>query len=475
MNYDIPPKVLEMYFALQDAGYEVFFVGGSVRGLLMEREITDWDFATSATPEEIQSVFSHSYYDNPYGTVGVPYEDALGEGRVVEITTYRKDGVYRDMRRPEAVSWGKNIEEDLARRDFTINAMALQVVREANSPARDELDSLDQKNKFEFVDPFSGREDIERGMVRAVGDAQLRFREDALRMMRAVRIATQLNFEIEKGTLDAIISLRENIEQVAWERVSIELIKILASDHPAEGIRLLDKVGLLELILPEVTHGKGVSMVRPGRHHTTDVYEHSLLSLEYTPSTDPIVRLASLIHDIGKPQTASLDQEGLVVFYNHEVVGAHMAKAIADRLRLSKKDRDRLFLLVRWHMFTVDDTISEKAIRRFIRRVGVENIRDMIDLRIGDRLGSGAAHAESWRLKKFQERITSELNPPFAITDLAIDGSEVMSMLHISPGPQVGQILRRLFEEVDEDLSLNNKEYLKGRVYVLYEEISHTD
>lgn len=453
MSYVIPSKVLEMYLLLTEAGFEAYFVGGCVRGILMSRGVHDWDLATSATPEEIQKVFPDSYYDNPFGTVGVPFEDERG-AQVLEITTYRKDGVYRDSRRPESVEWGSSIQEDLARRDFTINAMALRV----------------QGDVREIVDPYMGQEDINLGVIRCVGTPEQRFLEDALRMMRAVRIATQLNFEIEKQTLDAIIHLRENIEHVAWERISLELFKILSSEYPGRGIRLLDKVGLLEYILPELTAGRDVSMVRPGRHHTTDVFEHNVRSLEYTPSTDPVVRLATLIHDVGKPATVGADQDGLVIFYNHEVVGAKMAKVIADRLRLSKRDRERLYLLVRWHMFSVDDALTEKAIRRFIRRVGVENIRDIIDLRIGDRLGSGATVAESWRLKNFQERISQELNPPFALTDMKIDGNRIMEMFSIPPGPEIGVILKRLFAEVDEDLSLNTTDYLEGRAKEIYEE-----
>jgi tRNA nucleotidyltransferase (CCA-adding enzyme) len=193
--------------------------------------------------------------------------------------------------------------------------------------------------------------------------------------------------------------------------------------------------------------------------------------MKLTPSRDPLVRLAALLHDIGKPYSAGKDEHGLITFHNHESIGAKLVTDIADRLRLSKKQKEKLQTLVRWHMFTVDEHITDSAIRRFIRRVGLENVKDVIDLRIGDRLGSGLERAESWRLKKFKERIEKELHPPFSINDMVIDGNDVMKELNIKPGPIVGKILNRLFEEVDEDLSRNNKEYLLKRIHEIDDEI----
>ena len=227
---------------------------------------------------------------------------------------------------------------------------------------------------------------------------------------------------------------------------------------------LLDEVGLLDIILPELSKGKGISQVRPGRHHTSDVFTHNLLSLKYCPSEDPLVKFAALIHDVGKPYIASTDNEGYVIFYNHEVEGAKLSQIIADRLRLSKKQKEKLYTLIRWHMFTVDEHITDSAVRRFIRRVGLENVTDMIDLRIGDRLGSGTKTAESWRLKQFKEKIEKELNPPFSINDLIIDGNDIMRELKLPPGKKIGEILQKLFEEVDEDLSRNTREYLLSRL-----------
>lgn len=449
----INPQVLEIYKRLQNAGFEVYFVGGYVRNLILGHEVKDWDLTTNATPQELQSVFPDSFYDNKFGTVGIPLPEVeeTEHPSVVEITTYRTEGIYKDHRRPEFVSWGKTIKEDLSRRDFTINAIALKI----------------EGTNTKLVDPHEGIKDIELKVIRAVGNPNERFKEDALRLMRAVRLATQLSFRIEEETMKAIIEDAKLIEEISGERIRDELLKILVSSNAYEGVMLLDATGLLDYILPELKEGKGVSQERPGRHHTADVFTHNVLSLKHTPSNDPIVKLATLLHDAGKPAVRSEDENGLVIFYNHEVAGAKIAREISDRLHLSKKQREKIITLIRWHMFTVDEKITDSAVRRFIRRVGLENVKDMIDLRIGDRLGSGTQTAESWRLKKFKERIEKELNPPFSINDLSVDGNDIMRELKIKPGPQIGKILQALFVEVDENLDLNDKEYLTKRIHEL--------
>ena len=230
--------------------------------------------------------------------------------------------------------------------------------------------------------------------------------------------------------------------------------------------------GLLQYILPELLEGVDVSQVRPGRHHTTDVFTHNVMSLKFCPSTDPLVRFATLIHDIGKPKVASKDKEGLVIFHNHEMAGAKIAEKICDRLKFSKKEKDKVVMLIKYHMFSVNENQTDAAIRRFIRKVGVENVRDMMDLRVADRLGGGTQTAESWRLKLFKEKIEEQLKPaPFSINDLVVDGNDVMKILNIKPGPVIGKILEQLFNEVDEDLSKNNKEYLEKRIRELGENL----
>lgn len=446
MKFVFPDEILSFYKKFEEKDFKIYFVGGCVRNILLGKKPKDWDFATSATPEQILKLFPNGFYDNKFGTVGIPTK----KSGVVEVTTFRTEEGYKDRRRPEKVSWGKTIEEDLARRDFTINAIALKL-----------KDSKD----FEIIDPYEGQKDLKLKLIRAVGDPSRRFKEDALRLMRAVRLATQLNFKIDEKTLAEIKKDSKLLSEISRERIRDELLKIIASDNPYDGILFLKDCGLLEYIIPQLLEGIGVSQERPGRHHTEDVFTHNLLSLKLTPSKDPIVRFAALIHDVGKPRVAGKDKEGLVIFHNHEAVGANLAREICEDLRFSKKDREKVVNLVRWHMFTVDEKITDAAIRRFIRRVGISDVKDMIDLRIGDRLGSGTQTAESWRLKLFKKRIEKELSPaPFSINDLAVDGNDVMKILNIKPGSKIGQILQKLFEEVDEDLSKNKKEYLEKRI-----------
>ncbi len=446
----INPEIISIYSKLKEAGFEVYFVGGCVRNLLMDLPVKDWDLTTNATPEKIQEVFPDSFYDNSFGTVGVKIVEKIqySEKGIVEITTFRTEKGTSDHRHPDEVEWGKTLEEDLARRDFTVNALAFELV----------------DNNIKIIDLVNGREDLKNKIIRTVGNPDERFKEDALRLMRAVRFCAQLNFLIEKNTLNAIKKDYNLISHVSFERIRDELLKILETDNAYKGICLLDEIGILDFIFPELSRGKGISQMRPGRHHTTDVFTHNILSLKECPTKDPVVKLAALLHDVGKPDVASKDNDGYIIFYNHEVVGAKISKDISERLRLSNKQKEKIYTLIRWHMFTVDENITDSAVRRFIRRVGLDNVKDMIDLRIGDRLGGGTQTAESWRLKKFKERLEEQLNPPFSTNDLAIDGNDVMKELNIPPGKRVGEILSVLFKEVDEDLSKNTRKYLLERL-----------
>lgn len=453
MLQHIPPTIHNIITTFSNAGFELYLVGGSVRNILLSKEVKDWDFTTNATPEQMLELYPTGFYDNTFGTVGIPLENSItGEKTVVEVTTYRTEKGYTNRRHPDEVTWGKTIEEDLARRDFTINAIALDVTKKTTDPI--------------FIDPYHGRDDIKAQVIRAVGDPNLRFKEDALRLMRAVRIATQLGFTIDEKTLQAVTDDASLLQDIAKERIRDELIKILGSEYPYEGIMLLMNTGLLTYILPELLEGIGISQERPGRHHKDDVFTHNVLSLKFCPSHDPIVRFATLIHDIGKPRVAAKDHEGYIIFHNHEIVGAKIASGIAERLRFSKKEKEKITTLIRWHMFTVDEHITDSAVRRFVRRIGPENVKDMMDLRVGDRLGGGTQRAESWRLKLFKKRVEEQLAPmPFGINDLAIDGNDIMKELQIKPGKQIGLVLQALFEEVDEDLEKNNREYLLSRLH----------
>ena len=427
-------QVQDFMNVFEKAGFEIFVVGGAVRDLLLEKEVKDWDFATNATPEEIQKLFPESFYDNNFGTVGI-----IIEGQLFEVTPYRKEGKYSDTRHPDQIGWAKTIEEDLARRDFTVNAIAL--------------------NKT-LLDPYHGQEDLQNKTIRCVGDPSDRFNEDALRMMRAVRIATQLGFVIEEKTFLAIQENAALITKVSQERIRDELIKILSSDYPADGVHLLHNANLLGLILPELTAEIGVT--QQGTHHLDDVYEHSLKALFTCQNKNWVIRFATLLHDVGKPITFKI-RGNKATFYAHETVGANIARRIANRLHLSKEDREKLVTLVRWHMFSVSEFLTDAAVRRFIRRVGKENTTDMLDVRTADRLGSGVKPT-SWRHEEFKERIIEVQKHIPSVNDLVIDGEDIMRILNIKPGPQVGKILAELFAEISENPSKNTKDYLLARL-----------
>lgn len=446
----IPKNVLDIYKTLEKNNFEIYFVGGCVRNIILKKAIKDWDLTTNATPKDLTKLFKNSFYDNDFGTVGIPIK-INNQDSVVEITTYRTEHGFSDKRHPEAVHWGKTLEEDLGRRDFTINAIALRV--------------SEKPSYYELIDPYGGEKDLNKKLVKAVGDPNSRFKEDALRLLRAVRIATELEFKIEKETFKKIKEDANLIQHISAERIRIELLKILASKNAYDGIMLLKDSGLLSIILPELLEGVNISQVRPGRHHTEDVFTHNVLSLKFCPSNDPLVKFATLLHDVGKPKVASKDEKDLVIFHNHEVAGASIAYNICERLKFSKKEKEKIVTLIRWHMFSVNENLTDAAVRRFIRKIGVDNVKDMMDLRVGDRLGGGTQTAESWRLKLFKEKIEEQLKPaPFSINDLKIDGNDIMKILNIKPGPVIGKILNQVFEEVDEDLSKNTRIYLTKRI-----------
>lgn len=439
----IPKSVFDIFDKFSQAGFEIYLVGGGVRDLLLQRDLHDADFTTNATPQQIQKLLPKSFYDNVFGTVSLMVKTDHGEEKY-EITTYRSEKGYEDRRRPTEVSWGKTLQEDVVRRDFTVNAMAI-------GPAKN--------GQLELIDLVEGQRDLEKRILRAVGDPNERFSEDALRMMRAVRLAAQLGFTIEPKTYEAIVKNAGLLQEISAERIRDEFLKILASDYPSEGVTLLFTSGILNYIMPEMVKGYGVAQAK---HHIHDVWTHSLLSLKHVPSKDPIVRLATLIHDVGKPVVVRGEGEART-FYNHEVVGAKIAAALAKRLRLSKKDSERLITLVRWHLFSVDERQTDSAIRRFIRNVGKENLQDMLALRVGDRLGGGARET-SWRLEKFKKRLIEVQKQPFTVADLKVNGNDVMKILAIKPGPQVGQALNTLFKEVVEQQLPNERETLLKRL-----------
>ena len=456
MKINLPPFVQEILKKFLEVGHEIYIVGGAVRDLTMDKEIKDWDFATNAIPEIILGLFPNGFYDNTFGTVGIvnPKDEKNKKPGikipVYEITTFRTEHGYSDSRHPDKVSWGKTIEEDLIRRDFTINAMALK----PSSPL---------SPSFNLIDPHHGQEDIKKKIVRAVGNPQQRFSEDALRMMRAVRIATQLGFAIEEKTFDAIKKNIDLLDKISAERVRDELLKLLSYPFASDGYLLLRNSGLAEKILPEVEKSFDVQQKSPERHHIFDVGTHSVMSLKFSKSSNPIVNLAILLHDVGKPTVARTKSDGVITFYNHEILGASITRNIAEKLKLSKKDADKLVTLVRWHQFSMDERQTDKAIRRFIRNVGKENLGDMLKLRTADRLGGGARET-SWRMELFKQKLIEVQKEPFLVTDLKIDGNEIMKTLKIHPGPLIGKFLNQLFAEVVDKKIKNDKKELFKRL-----------
>lgn len=439
MEFNLPIEVKKIIAKFKKANFEIYVVGGAVRDLLMGKIVSDWDFTTNAKPSEILKLYPDGFYDNAYGTVGLTIE---GYDKPFEITTFRTEHGYSDNRRPDVVSWGKSLEEDLQRRDFTINALALQVV----------LDT-------ELIDLYQGQKDLDDKTVRAVGDPSERFNEDALRMIRAVRIAGELNFKIEEKTFEAIKANSTLINKIAKERIKDELFKILKSDNPYTGILHLKETGLMQEILPEMIKCFGVEQKSPSRHHIYDVGTHLLMSLKECKSKDPVTRFATLIHDIGKPQTVRKLPTGVITFYNHEMVSTRIAQNIAERLKFSTKEKDKLIKLVRFHQFTVDEKQTDSSIRRFITNVGIEYVQDILDLRVADRLGGGARET-SWRLEEFKKRLVEVQKQPFAIKDLKINGKDVMEKLNIPAGPKVGEVLEKLFNQVVEKKIPNERESL---------------
>ena len=467
----IPQQVIEVLQKIEEAGYEAYVVGGCVRDLIMDKMPKDWDVTTNAKPEEVMKMFADSFYENDFGTVGVKVEKFIENGfvnpnrehDVVEVTTYRIETTYSDRRRPDEVKFAETLEEDLSRRDFTMNALALRATRTNADVTQNDAEEIG----YEIVDLFDGRKDIEKKIIRAVGDADERFNEDALRMMRAVRFHAELNFEIEEKTFEAIKKNSKLITHVALERIKEELTRIMLSDNPAEGIDMLHKTGMLEFIIPEMEQGVGVAQ---NRHHIYTIYKHLLLSLKHCPSKKLEVRLAALLHDIAKPQTKRGEGE-FATFYNHDHVGARTARKILTRLRFSNDVIEKVTMLVDNHMFYYNpEEVGEASVRRLIKKVGLENLKDLMDVRISDRLGSGVPKAKPYKLRHLEYMIDKVSQDAVSVKMLKINGNDLMKELSITPGPKIGAILDVLLSEVIEDAFKNSREFLLGRAKELMDE-----
>ncbi len=447
----IPKEVKLVLGDLKKNGYEAYVVGGCVRDLLRGADPEDWDITTNAKPEEIKKIFPKSFYENKFLTVTVQTGSKNEKLKEIEVTTFRTEAKYTDKRHPDEIRFAKTIEEDLARRDFTINAIAIGQKIE------------NRRQKIEVVDPFGGQEDLKNKIIRAVGRAEERFNEDALRMMRAVRLAVILGFEIEKETAEAIQKNSVWIKHISQERARDELLKIIMSERAMEGVELLRKLSLLRYILPELEEGYEVGQ---NKHHIYSCYEHNLKSLDFTAKKgfNKQVRLAALFHDIAKPRVKS--GEGVdSTFYGHEIVGAKITYQILNRLKFSKKDIEKIVKLVRYHLFYYNvDEVGEASVRRLVRQVGLENMEELLQLRMADRIGSGVPKAEPYKLRHLKYIIEKVSQDPISTKMLKVSGNDVMAILKIKSGPKVGQILDILLGLTLEDPKKNKKEFLEKEI-----------
>jgi len=451
----VSDEVLEIIQTLEKAGFEAYPVGGCVRDILLGIEPKDWDITTNAIPQEIQNIFPDSVYENEFGTVGIKIKNsALGKEEkteIVEVTTFRIEGRYTDTRHPDEIKFAKTLEEDLSRRDFTINAMALKI-KSLKLKVEDE----------EIIDLFDGQKDLKNKIVRAVGDPQKRFSEDALRMLRAVRFASQLGFDIDSDTKEAIIRNSSSLKNISKERIRDEFEKIIMSKQASWGIQILHSFKLLEYIMPEFLEGVGVMQ---NRHHIYSVWEHSLRALDYCASKNyPFkIRMAALLHDVGKPRTKKGDGPDST-FYQHEYVSAKMTRKIMENLKFSKEMIEQVVHLVRTHMFyyNVGD-VTATGVRRFLARVGPDNVDDILKVREADRIGSGVPKATPYKIRHLLFMIEKVKRDPISPKMLAIDGNDLMKILSLKPSPKVGNILNLLLEDVINDPKLNTREYLKEK------------
>ncbi|MDP2652177.1 MAG: HD domain-containing protein [bacterium] len=452
MSYRIPPEVGKVSKKLREVGFESYLVGGCVRDLIIGLEPKDWDITTNATPEQIQAIFPDSFYENDYGTVGVKTDSANERLAIVEITPYRIESEYSDKRRPDKVEFGTSLLEDLARRDFTINAIALD-------------DSIGH-----IIDPYEGQKDIKDKMVRAVGTASERFNEDALRMLRAVRLVAELDFGIEGDTAAAISENSKHLSHVSCERIRDEFVRIVESKQPMNALVLAHKLGILEFVSSELAQAIGIEQ---NQAHSYDVFEHLMRTVQHAADKNFSleVRLAALLHDVSKTETRRhSDERNDWSFHGHEVVGSRVTKRILENLRFPRETIEKVVKLVRWHMFFSDpEQITLSAVRRMIKNVGEENIWDLLNLRMCDRIGTGRPKEQPFRFRKYKSMVDQALRDPISVSMLKTDGNRIMEKFHVQPGPRIGYILNALLEEVLDDSGLNNEEYLDKRTCELLE------
>ena len=451
---NIHPTVKEVTAIFTQAGKQVFLVGGAVRDLIRNRKSKDWDLATDARPEEVIALFQRKRSSGgqarsfvvptgiKHGTVTIHYK-----GLSMEVTTFRSESGYSDGRRPDKVEFGVSIEEDLSRRDFTMNAAAYRL---PSGP---------------LLDPFDGRGDIKKRIIRCVGNPEERFSEDGLRPVRAVRFASQLDFTVDEKVLAAIPGGLSHTAMVAPERIRDEMDKIIWTDRPSTALLLMEKTGLLKLLIPELAACRGIAQDRINGFgfHRFDVLDHSLMACDFASreGTSQEIRLAALYHDIGKPKTAQIDKDGFRTFYRHEKESSDLARQIMLRFRYPNAVMNRVCHLIEEHMFHYDETWTNAAVRRFVIRAGEANLPDLFALRRADAYGMAGEEPPRDFLLPLTDRIEKILSQGRALSlkDLAVSGNELMAA-GIPSGKRMGIILKELLEAVVDDPGLNTRDKL---------------
>lgn len=455
----IPTVLSKMNNIFEENGFNAYLVGGAVRDTLMKKDASDWDIATNATPEQVISIFRKVIPTGiAHGTVTVHFM-----GEQIEVTTFRLEEGYSDGRHPDKIAFASDIEEDLSRRDFTMNAIAVSL------------------KDGTIVDPFDGKSDIKNKIIRSVGDALERFNEDGLRPIRAIRFASQLGFDIEKNTLQAISNdkILEKTASISIERFRDELVKLLKSPKPSVGLKLMESTGVMKLFLPELLEGRDCIQNDLRGFHVFDVLDHNLYSCDGAPSYKINVRLAALLHDIGKPASKvvrSTEFGEINNFYNHEKYSEKIARNLLTRLRFSNNEINNVCHLIDNHMFHYEENWSDAAVRRFIVRVQPENIEDLFDLRLADMYGKYNMPIQIKEsnacdlLIQFQDRIKNiqAENTAFTLKSLAVNGKDLMDV-GIPSGKNIGKILNVLLETVLDDPNQNDKETLLNLAKNIYQ------
>ncbi|MCF6334974.1 MAG: HD domain-containing protein [Spirochaetales bacterium] len=436
-HFKVPVVLKNFANVFKDNKFSCYLVGGALRNHFAGLIPTDYDFASDANPQDIMRMFRHVIPTGiKHGTVTVLYR-----GNSFEVTTFRVEGEYTNSRHPDSIKYSPSILEDLKRRDFTINSIAMNL------------------ETGELLDPHNGIQDIKHRRIKAIGNPQERFTEDGLRLMRACRFTSQLEFSLESSTLNAVKLCKDNLRKVSAERIRDEIIKILQAKKPSIALKIMEETGILEIVMPELMECRGI---KQKGYHNFDVLDHLFYSCDGGPPDDFILRLAALLHDTGKPASLELDREGIPTFYNHDKISSQIAVKIMQRLKFSGNEIKKVSHLISHHMFNYTDDWTDAAVRRFIAKTGVKNIDDLFKLRLADQFGMTNSEKHSQYLYMFADRIESVLkeNSAFTLKDLDISGNDLLTMAGIKRGPQIGIILNELLEAVLDDPKMNEKSKL---------------